>query len=374
VELFGGEVVAIDGSKFKAVTNRTRNFTPKKLARALAEIDAKSETYLAELDQHDAAQAAAPESMGGLQAKIAHLQERRHQYAVYQQELAASGATQLSLTDPDCRARPVSQGTDVGYYDGEEVKACLDAGITPYVAKPHTSRNQQAGLLTKADFEYDAEQDTYPCPAGATMTYRFTADEAGRLTRSYATPACGACPLRTQCTRSRTEGRRSTRWEHEGLLDEMAKRVQARPDLMKQRKQIGEHPCGTMKRAMNHGSCLMRGLPKVRAEMRLTVVAYNLKRVLNILGGENLLNVVMPRCGYQRCAHALGAHQQEKTPRLRVRGTGSRVFTRSGALLGGIVLDRTRSFQADRALSLRVTRDQSNDGQRRHTAGTHRRT
>ncbi len=258
LDLFGGDLIAVDGSKFTAVNNRTRNFTLKKLERALAEVDAKIMMYLAELDTHDATESAAAKPIQDLQAKIARLQERHQQYAAYQQELVASGASQLSLTDSDCRSMPVSQGTevgynvqtavdakyklivehevtnevtdraqlarmatqtqqmlevetldvvaDVGYYDGGEVQACLAAGITPYIAKPHTSRNKKAGLYTKADFVYDVEQDVYRCPAGASLTYRFTADEAGRLTRYYATPACGSCPIRKQCTRSATEG------------------------------------------------------------------------------------------------------------------------------------------------------------------------
>jgi hypothetical protein len=333
--LFGGALVAIDGSKFAAVTNRTRNFTPKKLARALADIDTKVAAYRTELEAQDTEQPDQSAPISSVQEELAALQTRRAQYAQYQQDLAASGATQRSLTDPDCRSMPVSQGTevgynvqvavdakhklivehevtnavtdwdqlahmairtkatlgvehleaitDVGYYDGEEVKACLEAGITPYIPKPHTSRNQKAGLFTEADFVYDVRQDSYGCPSGATLTYRFTTDEAGRLTCYYATPACSTCPIRGQCTRSAKEGRRITRWEHEGLLDAMAERVLMHPDVMKQRKQIVEHPFGTVKRAMNHGYFLFRGLPKVRAEMRLTVLAYNLKRVMTIL-------------------------------------------------------------------------------------------
>ncbi len=344
LDLFGGELVAIDGSKFKAVNNRTRNFTPRKLERSLAEIDVAIAAYLAEMDTDDATEPP-PEPISDLQTKIARLQQRRQQYEAYQHELAATGATQLSLTDPDCRSMPISQGTevgynvqiavdaryklivehevtndvtdraqlanmatqtqqmlevealdvvaDVGYYDGPEVKSCLEAGITPYVAKPHTSRNQKVGLFTKADFVYDAQEDVYRCPANATLTYRFTVDEAGRLTRYYATPACGSCPLRKQCTRSAKEGRRITRWEHEGLLDAMANRVRSTPQIMKQRKQIVEHPFGTIKRSMNQGYFLLRGLGKVRTEMSLTVLAYNLKRVVNILGVERLLQVVV---------------------------------------------------------------------------------
>ncbi len=345
LELFGAELVAIDGSKFKAVNNRTRNFTPKKLERALAEIDAKITGYLAELDTQDVTEPAATKPIRDLQAKLARLRERQQHYAAYQQELAASGATQLSLTDPDSRSMPVTQGTevgynvqvavdakhnlivahevtnavtdreqlgplarqvqallavesvdvvtDVGYYHGAEVQACLESGITPYIAKPHTSRNQKAGLFTKADFVYELQQDTYHCPAGATLTYRFTSIEDGRPTRKYATAQCGACPIRAQCTRSPRDGRRISRWEDEHVLDAMAERVRDNPQIMKQRKAIVEHPFGTMKRAMNQGYFLMRGLRKVRTEMSLTVLAYNLKRVLNILGVERLLDVVI---------------------------------------------------------------------------------
>ena len=127
------------------------------------------------------------------------------------------------------------------------------------------------------------------------MTYRFTSIEDGRPTRKYATAQCGTCPIRTRCTRSLRDGRRISRWEDEHVLDVMAERVRDNPQVMKQRKQIVEHPFGTMKRSMNQGYFLMRGLPKVRAEMSLTVLAYNLKRVLNILGVERLLAVVIQR-------------------------------------------------------------------------------
>ena len=346
LDLFGGELVAIDGSKFKAVNNRTRNFTAKKLERVLAEIDTKVTAYLAEVEQHDADHAPAPSSSPNLPEKLARLHERRQQYLTYQQQLTASGDTQLSLTDPDCRSMPVSQGTEVGYnvqtavdakhkliveyevtnavtdeaqlsllarrtkatlevttlevvadvgsYDGDEVVACLQADITPYIAKPHTSRNRKAGLFTKADFAYDSHADAYACPAQATLTYRFSAVEHGRSMRYYATAACRGCLLRSQCTGNQ-RGRRITRREDEALLDAMAERVRNQPEIMKQRKQIVEHPFGTMKRALNHGYFLMRGLPKVRTEMSLTVLTYNLKRVVNILGVERLLEVLRER-------------------------------------------------------------------------------
>jgi len=178
---------------------------------------------------------------------------------------------------------------DSGFYDGEQIKACIDAGITPWVPKPHTSRNQQQGLFTKDDFSYLADQDSYRCPSGAELTYRFSTVEDGRPQRYYASPACGSCPIRAQCTRSQKNGRRITRWEHEGLLDAMAERIRSDRAFMRRRKTIVEHPFGTMKRGMQQGDFLLRGLGKVAGEMSLTVLTYNLKRVLTLLGVPKLL-------------------------------------------------------------------------------------
>lgn len=264
-----------------------------------------------ELDSQDAEDPDAPGHVADVQAKLAQLRARQQQYQPYQQELADSGATQLSLTDPDCRSMPVSQGTavgdtvqiavdsqhklivehevtnavtdhdplspmairakqtlgveplevvtDVGSYDGEEVKHCLEAGMTPSIAKPQPSRNQKQGLFTKAACVSDAEQDSYRCPAGAGLTYRFSTIENGRPMCYYATPACSSCPLRAPCTRNQRKGRRITRWEYEALLDAMVTRVQARPQIMQQRKEIVEHPFGTMKRSMHQGYFLLWG-------------------------------------------------------------------------------------------------------------------
>ncbi len=232
LELLGGELGAIDGSKFKAVNNRTRNFTAKKIERALREIDGKIEAYLTELDQQDTQEAAWSTPIDDVQAKIEQLRTRRTQYQQYQQELAERGASQLSLTDPDCRSMPVSQGTEVGYnvqiavdakhklivahevtnavtdhgqlapmaerakevlgsesfavvtdqgyYDGPQVKACLEQDIMPYIPKPQTSANKKQGLFTKADFRYDRTRDSYWCPGDAELTYRFQTVEHGR--------------------------------------------------------------------------------------------------------------------------------------------------------------------------------------------------
>jgi transposase len=344
LDLFAGALVAIDGSKFKAVNAKERNFTPDKLAKLLQQIDQHVEGYLQELDGQDHQDEAG--TPGGavadnLQAKIDALQQRKRFYTDLQAQLEASGATQLSLTDPESRAMKLGKGrgtevcynvqtavdskhklmiandvtndpgdrdwlspmvlqakdilgspfeavADVGYYHGEEVKTCLEAGITPYVARPITSANAKLGLFSKDDFRYDQATDTYQCPASARLTFRFDAVEYGRHIRYYATSACGGCALKPQCTRSQG-GRRITRWVDEHLLEAMEQRVRRRPEVMKQRKQLVEHPFGTMKRWWDAGYFLMRGLEKVRTEFSLTVLAYNLRRVLNLVEMPRLL-------------------------------------------------------------------------------------
>ena len=336
LELFGGELIGIDGSKFRAVNNRKRNFNPQKLERAIREIDSKIEGYLKELDQADKEEPQIkPLTAEGLKAKINQLQDRRQKYQGLAQELQQRGETQISLTDPDSRSMPVGQTTevcynvqtvvdakhklivahevtnavtdqghlaemalrakatlgveqlevvaDMGYFDGEEVKKCLEAGITPYIAKPTTSANKKRGLYTKEEFTYDQAKDVYRCPQGAELTYRFDTVELGRHIKYYATSSCRGCPAKSQCTTNKG-GRRITRWIEEDLLEEMAQRVKDNPQMMKRRQQLCEHPFGTMKRAMNSGYFVMRRLQKVRAEMSLTVLAYNMKRVLNLLG------------------------------------------------------------------------------------------
>jgi transposase len=168
------------------------------------------------------------------------------------------------------------------------VKTCLEAGLTPYVPRPITSANEKLGLFSKDDFIYDKGTDTYQCPAGARLTCRFDTVEHGRHIRYYATPACGGCALKSQCTRSKG-GRRITRWVDEHLLEELEQRVRSRPEVMKRRKELVEHPFGTMKRGWDHGYFLMRGLEKVRTEFSLTVLAYNLRRVLNLVEMPRLL-------------------------------------------------------------------------------------
>jgi len=341
LDLFGGELVAIDGSKFRAVNSKRRNFSQASLERLLAGIDARIAEYLGALDTQDEAErdtpaASAPE----LQQKIAALRVRHETYVTLLAQLEASGQTQISLTDPESRSMKAGVGTevcynvqtavdakhklivahdvtnaptdreglsamataanevlaaadlnviaDMGYYSGPEVVACLDAGITPTVPRPLTSANAKLGLFTKEDFTYDATRDRYRCPVGETLAYRFSTVEQGRGMRYYSTAACGTCALKPRCTRNK-DSRRITRWEQEAVLEAMEQRLKARPELGTRRKAIVEHPYGTMKRGMDQGYFLLRGLAKTRGEFSLTVLAYNIKRVINLVGVPQLM-------------------------------------------------------------------------------------
>ena len=346
LDLFSRDLVAIDGSKFKAVNSRQRNFTDRKLQQAIKDIDKKIEAYLDELDANDAEEPKEPTlSAEELKEKIKLLRERMKNYKGLQRRMDESGESQISLTDPDSRSMPVGGGrvtdvgynvqvavdpkhklivehevtnavtergllskmalrakealgvdrlevlTDMGYYDGQQVKACLQAGITPYIPKANTSANTPLGLFGKEDFRYDPENDCYGCPAGEQLTFRFQSTEKGRERRTYATSACAQCGLRSQCTRS-SEGRRITRWTYEDLLEDMQRRVRASPEKMRLRKQLVEHPFGTLKRAWNQGYFLTKGLESVNAEMSLTVLAYNIMRAIKILGAPRMMEAL----------------------------------------------------------------------------------
>ena len=347
LQLFGGELVAIDGSKFKAVNNRRRNFNEARLTKAIQAMEEKIINYLSSLDEADATDTDADEpgpSAADLQDKIKTLTERKAKYQALKQGLKASGAKQVSLTDADARSMVMHHGStevgynvqtavdeqhqlivehevtndptdhahlaemalraketlgvdelevvaDMGYYDGAEVKQCAEAGITTYIPKPITSVNRKRGLFIKQDFVYDEAKDCYLCPAGAELIYRYESFEQGRLIRYYTTRQCLACPLKAKCT-TNPRGRRITRWVDEKFLEDRARRVRARPEVMRRRQQLSEPPFGTIKRAMGHSYFLMRGLNKVGAEMSLTVLSYNLKRVINLIGVQKMIEAV----------------------------------------------------------------------------------
>ena len=179
---------------------------------------------------------------------------------------------------------------DRGYYNGTEIKACDDACIAVTLPKPMTSGAKADGRFGKQDFVYLSTEDVYRCPAGEKLTYRFTDEEAGKKLRHYWTTACPTCPLKSQCTPAPL--RRVTRWEHEHVLEAAQKRLDENPQAMRQRRETAEHPFATLKMRMGATHFLMKRLPKVATEMALHVLAYNLTRVMNIIGVKRLLTAM----------------------------------------------------------------------------------
>ena len=344
LELFGGELLAIDGSRFRAVNARDQNYNAGRLEELIAHTDARLAGYFSQLDQTDVTEPATPGlSRGGLAQKIAALQDRRDWHAELLGQLDAE-QKQISVTDPDTRRMPTAQGkvvgynaqlavdarhkliaaddvtnevsdvqqladvaltaranldlkqtevvADKGYYSAHEVSRCVEKGITPYIPKADTSANTAQGLYGKSKFTYDLEKDVYQCPAGQALTYRFATYELGRELRYYRATGCNACALKPHCTRNKAN-RTITREANEALMEQMAERMKQFPEKFRLRKTLAEHPFGTIKRWMNFTHFSLKGLEKVRTEWSLVTLAYNLKRVLNLVSFEKLMAAVV---------------------------------------------------------------------------------
>jgi len=343
LELFGGQLLAIDGSKFRAVNSRDRNFNEGKLKELIAHTDARLAEYFRMLDKADAAEPSeAPVDKAALQQKIAALQDKRDWHAELLAELDEE-QKQTSVTDPDTRRMPAAQGNvvgynaqvavdakhkliaaddvtndvtdyqqlanvaleakanlefkqtevvaDKGYYNAAEVSRCVEANIRPLIPKADTSANTARGLYGKSKFKFDADKDTYVCPAGGELSYRFSTYELGRELRYYRASGCKHCALKKQCTRN--QGNRTiTREANEHLMEAMAQRLKAQPEKFGLRKQLAEHPFGTIKRSLGYTHFLLKGLEKVRTEWSLITLVYNLKRVLNLVSLEKLIAAV----------------------------------------------------------------------------------
>jgi len=348
LDLFGGELVAIDGSKFKAVNSKKRNFNEAKLKKAIKEIEEKVDGYLAELEDNDQEEAhvSRPDAED-IKAKVMMLKERGRKYQELLKALKDSGETQISLTDADSRAMLNNQRVEVcynvqttvdskhkliidhevtnkatdhgqlsqmskrakeilgvdelevladkGYYDAKEIKECVDNGITPYIPEPANSapkdvNTSQPGYY-RDKFRYDAEEDVYVCPGGSKLTFRGTGNYHGKVMRLYKGEDCQGCQAKGRCTRN-SRGRIIYRWEHEDILEGMRRRVQADKEKVKMRQWLSEHPFGTIKRSFNQGYMLLKGLEKVGGEASLSVLAYNIKRVINIVGLKELIGAV----------------------------------------------------------------------------------
>ncbi len=345
LDLLSVASVAIDGSKFKAVNARDKNFTEAKMKRRLARIDESIARYLSQLETADRHGDAVPEvKVTRLKSKVEKLREEIVRLNAINTEMMRSEDKQISLTDPDARSMATSGKdtgivgynvqiavdtqhhlivahevtnvgtdrhqlanmaeqarveldsetlavvTDRGYYEGGEIKACEDAGISVTLPKPQTSGAKAEGRFGKQDFVYVAAKDVYRCPAGERLTYRFSGVEKGKTIRRYWTSACKICALKAQCTKG--PERRISRWEHEAVLEMVQARLDHNPDAMVVRRSTAEHPFGTIKCWMGATHFLTMTLPKVATEMALNVLAYNMKRVIAIMGVGALLEAM----------------------------------------------------------------------------------
>jgi len=211
-------------------------------------------------------------------------------------EVTTTGSDRAQLANMAKQAKAVLQAqelaavADRGYFNSPEILECAEAGITVTLPKPMTSGAKSQGRFGKQDFIYVAERDVYRCPAGKQLTYRFAAEEHGKTIRRYWTTACPKCPLQSRCTTGPM--RRIPRWEHEHLLEAVQERLDASPEAMRMRRETVEHPFGTMKARMGATHFLTKTLPKVATEMALSVLAYNLTRVMNIVGIKPLIAAI----------------------------------------------------------------------------------
>ena len=330
--------VAIDGSKFKAVNNRDRNFTAAKMKRRMAQIEESVARYLHQLDSSDRQEQSLAQTMRTtrLKEKIERLKEEMQRLEALDAERRERLDQQISLTDPDARSMATAgrgSGTvgynvqaavdtehhlivthevtnvgndraqlarmskktmatlevdrldvvaDRGYFSSEEILACDKAGVTVTLPKPMTSGNRSKGRFVKTDFRYLPDEDVYICPAGERLKYYFTNQENGLTLRRYWTNACRTCAIKQRCTTG--VQRRITRWEHEHILETVQRRLDENPQAMRMRRETVEHPFGTIKARMGSTHFLMKTLPRVATGMALHVLAYNLTRAINILG------------------------------------------------------------------------------------------
>jgi transposase len=346
VGLLTGGVVAVDGSRFKAVNTRDKNFTPGAVRRRLEQAEASIERYLQALDTADRQEGDEAELRGErIKDRLAALRKQVRDLRIVEAELAQAPDGQISRTDPDARAMATNgKGTglvgynvqavvdaehhlivahevtnqghdraqlanmarqakdatgaadltvlaDRGYFSGEEIRACEQAGATPYVPRPLTSGAKADGRFGKQDFVYVPEQDAYRCPAGAVLARRMTTVENGQtLHRYWNLSSCRSCALKPQCTPAKE--RRISRWEHEAVLEAMQRRLDREPHAMRIRRRTVEHVFGTLKAWMGATHFKTRRLNNVASEMSLQVLAYNLKRVIAILGVRPLIAAI----------------------------------------------------------------------------------
>ena len=345
MNLFADAFVAIDGSKFKAVNSRDRNFTKAKLKKRMAEIDETVDRYLDKLASVDR-QDPGPDLKEGerLEDKIRQMREEMAHLKKLEARMLEQPDQQLSLTDPDARSMATSgrgsgmvgynvqtavdithhlivahevtnQGhdrhqlhniasqakqalhtkklnvvADRGYFSGEELLACEKANITTYLPRPLTSTNAKKGMYTKRDFVYHKKENEYECPAGERLIWRMKSKEKGLVIHKYWSSNCQQCEQKTKCTTA--PFRRISRWEHEEVVEAAQERLDREPERMRTRRETAEHPFGTLKSWMGYTHFKTKTLKHVSTEMSLHVLAYNMKRMITIMGVKALIEAI----------------------------------------------------------------------------------
>ena len=351
--LLSRTLVAIDGSKFKADNNRDRNLKPSKVARRVKEIEESIERYMTRLDKADQKEPEVCEiQTKNLTEKIESLKETLEGIRQLEAQMLETPEKQISLTDPDARSLR-SRGTgivgynvqtavdtkhhlivahevtneysdrgqlfsmalqaqaameletlevvaDRGYYKSLEILACAESDLSVTVPRPQTSNNKAKGLFDREDFHYVPEDDEYRCPAGERLSRRTTMHQQGITLYRYWSLNCRSCAFKSKCTTGRE--RRVSRWEHEEVLDAVQDRLDRHPEMMRIRRDTVEHPFGTLKRWMGSDHFLTRTFEHVSTEMSLHVLAYNLKRVINIMGVEALTGAIRAFIAFVLCA------------------------------------------------------------------------
>lgn len=345
MNLFAESLIAIDGSRFKAVNNRERNFTRAKVKRRIAAINKSLDRYFGQLASFDRQEQVIPKAKTEhIDKQIESLKRQMAEVKAIEAVIESAPDKQISLTDPDARAMSTSargSGTvgynvqtavvskhhlivahdvsmamgdrrqltrmskkareatgienlkviaDRGYYNMEEIKATVDEGITPYVPKSLTSGNPKKGLYDRRDFIYIEADDEYRCPAGERLPRRMVTLDGNKNMVRYWSSNCGKCALKSKCTPSKE--RRVSRWEHGKVLEIHEQRMNENPTMMQLRKQIVEHPFGTIKSWMGKNHFKTKTLKRVSTEMSLHVLAYNLTRMINIMGAKPLIRAI----------------------------------------------------------------------------------
>jgi len=343
LKLFGRELIAVDGSKFAAVNSKKKAFTKDKLKEKLEAIDKHIKDYLDELDENDDEESDIDNpTRKELEEKIKSLENRKNEYQKLQEQLESSEDTQICLTDPDSRMMKTAGGgrdvcyniqiavdakhniivdydttnhendlnelsnisikakevlgvetietlADKGYYTNSEVKKCIDNGIIPYVPKPRVQNAK--GYFSKGDFRYDKDKDLYVCPNSCELSHRKNRNDKGLKFKIYQGKTCNNCVLKPKCTKNK-RGRMIERWEHEEIMEEMEIRLKGNQEKFKKRQSTVEPVFGTLKRNFNQGYFLMKGIPKVNAEFGLSALAYNIKRAINEVGIQKLIQAM----------------------------------------------------------------------------------